>query len=235
MQTRRLVVIVAVAIICTVFVLIVGDAGSPAVRAALQTNPVPLAAKTCVPLRFDVRECGAVGDGQSNDTVSIQQAIDTCAQQGGGSVVLDQGTFLAGTLLLRSHMELHLTSTAVLQGVADLAQYRVDSQVVYKCLNQALLFAEGCEHVAITGQGTIDGQGKVFRNGEKDPRPVLIRLRDCHDVRIEGLLVKDAASFAVHPIHCRQVRIEGLRIDSRVQPNSDGIDVDGCQDVFISN
>ena len=46
---------------------------------------------------------------------------------------------------------------------------------------------------------------------------------------------KDAASFAVHPIHCQQVRIEGLRIDSRVQPNSDGIDIDGCQDVFISN
>jgi hypothetical protein len=54
-------------------------------------------------------------------------------------------------------------------------------------------------------------------------------------VRLEGILVKDAASFGVHPIHCRQVRIEGLRIDSRVQPNSDGIDIDGCQDVFISN
>ena len=89
--------------------------------------------------------------------------------------------------------------------------------------------------MAITGQGVIDGQGKEFRNGEQDPRPVLIRLRDCRNVRIEGVLVKDAASFAVHPIHCRQVRIEGLRIDSRVQPNSDGIDIDGCQDVFISN
>ena len=132
-------------------------------------------------------------------------------------------------------MELHLTSTAVLLGVTDLAQYRVDSKVVYKLLNQSLLFAEGCEHVAITGQGTIDGQGKAFRNGEKDPRPVLIRLRDCRNVRIEGVLVKDGASFAVHPIHCQQVRIEGLRIDSRVQPNSDGIDIDGCQDVFISN
>ena len=131
--------------------------------------------------------------------------------------------------------ELHLTSTAVLLGVTDLAQYRLDPKVVYKLLNQSLLFAEGCQHVAITGEGTIDGQGKTFRNGETDPRPVLIRLRDCRDVRIEGVLIKDGASFAVHPIHCQQVRIEGLRIESRVQPNSDGIDIDGCQDVFISN
>ena len=63
-----------------------------------------------------MREFGAVGDGNRIDTGSIQQAIDACAQQGGGTVVLDHGTFLSGTLLLRSHVELHLTSTAVLLG-----------------------------------------------------------------------------------------------------------------------
>ena len=84
-------------------------------------------------------------------------------------MVVHNGTFLTGTLFLRSHVELHLTSTAVLQGVGDLAQYRADSKVVYKLLNQSLVFAEGCEHVAITGQGTIDGQGKAFRNGELRP------------------------------------------------------------------
>ena len=64
---------------------------------------------------------------------------------------------------------------------------------------------------------------------------MLIRLRDCSNVRLEGFLAKDAASFAIHPIHCRQMRVEGVRISNRVQPNNDGIDVDGCQDVFISN
>jgi hypothetical protein len=54
-------------------------------------------------------------------------------------------------------------------------------------------------------------------------------------VRLEGFLVKESPSFGVHPIHCRQVRIEGLRIDSRANPNTDGIDLDGCQDVFVSN
>ncbi len=209
--------------------------GAAGCAAALQANSVSTTADTGHRRTFNVREFAAVGDGESNDTGPIQQAIDACAEQGGGIVLLDRGTFLTGTLVLRSHVEMHLTSTAILLGVADLAQYHVDAKVVYKQLNQSLLYAAGCEHVAITGQGTIDGQGKVFSNGERDSRPVLIRLRDCRNVRIEGVLVKDAASFAVHPIHCQQVRIEGLRIDSRVQPNSDGIDIDGCQDVFISN
>ena len=184
---------------------------------------------------LDVRAFGATGDGRSNDTAAIQRAIDACASQGGGVVVVDHGTFLTGSLVLRSHVELHLTSTALLKGVTDLAQYHVDPKEVYKLLNRSLIFAEWCEHVAITGEGTIDGQGKAFPAGEKDSRPVLIRLRDCRNVRLGGFLVKNSPSFGVHPIHCRQMRIEGLRIDSRVQPNSDGIDVDGCQDVFISN
>ena len=235
MRTSRFVYTVALTIICISLVLIRSHAGPPPAQAALQANPTPLAGNADVPQRFDVRKFGAVGDGQANDTGPIQQAIDLCAQQGGGMVVLDQGRFLTGTVVLRSNVELHLTSTAVLLGSTDLAHYRVDPKVVYKLLHQSLLFAEGCEHVAITGQGTIDGQGKAFAHGEKDPRPVLIRLRDCRNVRIEDVLVKDGASFAVHPIHCQQVRIEGLRIDSRVQPNSDGIDIDGCQDVFIAN
>jgi len=183
---------------------------------------------------FDVRSYGAAGDGKTNDTAAIQRAIDACGQLG-GVVLLDRGTFLAGTIRLRSHVELHFTSTAVLLGSTDLAHYAADANVVYKLLNQSLVYANGCEHVAITGEGTIDGQGKAFRNGDRDQRPVLLRLRDCRDVRLEGVLVKNAASFAVHPIHCRQLRIEGLRIDSLVQPNSDGIDVDGCQEVLISN
>src|SRR5271157_3930956 len=235
MKATRLLAVMGVALICGTLAGPASEAGPPAGPVILGTSPSPSAVNTASPGQLDVRTFGALGDGRSNDAAAIQRAIDTCARQGGGVVVLDRGTFLTGTLMLRSHVELHLTSTAVLKGVGDIAQYRADPKVVYKLLNRSLIFAQGCEHVAITGQGTIDGQGKAFPATDKEPRPVLIRLRDCHDVRLEGFLVKDSPSFGVHPIHCRQMRIEGLRIDSRVQPNSDGIDVDGCQDVFISN
>jgi hypothetical protein len=212
-----------------------GEGGPPAMPAAPTRSPSPTSPTVAGRLVLDVRQFGATGDGRSNDATAIQRAIDQCAQAGGGVVVLDRGTFLSGGLVLRSHVELHLTSTAVLMGVTDLTQYHVDPKVPYKLLDRSLVFAEGCEHVAITGEGTIDGQGKAFPSTDKDARPVLIRLRDCHDVRLEGFLVKESPSFGVHPIHCRQMRIEGLRIDSRANPNTDGIDLDGCQDVFVSN
>ncbi len=185
--------------------------------------------------RLDVRAFGAKGDGTTDDTAAIQRAIDRGVEQGGGVVVLDRGKFLSGSLILRSHVELHLESTATLLGIADLARYHVDPKEPYRILAPSLIFAEGCEHVAITGSGTIDGHGKTWTGKDSDPRPVLIRLRDCRDVRLEGFLVRESRAFGIHPIHCRQVRIEGVRIDSTTNPNTDGIDIDGCQDVFVSN
>ena len=197
---------------------------------------------------FDVREFGAAGDGKSNDTAPIQRAIEACAQSGGGLVRVHNGTFLTGTLVLRSHVELHLTSTARLVGVTDLSLYHRDKKMPYHLINRSLIYAEGCENIAVTGRGTIDGQGDVLRqaleraHGERwwpaaewSERAVLIRLRDCRNVRIEGVRLTNSGAFAVHPIHCRQMRIEGLRIDNRGMPNNDALDVDGCQDVFISN
>ena len=128
------------------------------------------AARPTGPRSFDVRDFGAVGDGKSLDTGAIQHAIDACVQQGGGIVVVDHGNYLTGTIQLRSHVELHLTSTATLLGVGDLAKYRRDPKEVYKLLDRSLVYAEGCDQIAITGQGTINGQGKQFKNGNRDLR-----------------------------------------------------------------
>jgi len=187
------------------------------------------------PACFDVRDFGALGDGKTNDAPALQRAIDACAQQGGGTVVLHNGTFLSGTVRLQSHVELHLTSTAVLLGIGDLRQYTQDAHTPYRQIARSLIYASGCQHVAITGQGTINGQGELFGKQESDDRPVLVRLRDCHNVRLEGILLQNSGAFAVHPIHCRQLRINGLRIDNDVRPNNDALDIDGCQDVFIAN
>ena len=186
-------------------------------------------------LCFNVRDFGATGDGQTNDTASIQQAIDACAQSGGGRVVLAHGRFLSATIHLRSHVELRMDSSATLLAHPDVSLYYTDTKTPYVILGKMLVYAEGCEHVAITGTGTIDGQAKLFSPKEEDIRPMLIRLRDCTHARVEGILLKDSASFNLHPVHCKHLRIVGLRINSRLRPNNDGIDVDGCQDVFISD
>lgn len=183
---------------------------------------------------FNVRDFGALGDGHANDTMAIQEAINACAEGGGGRVLLDHGRFLSATIHLRSHVELHLTSTATLLAHADLSLYPLDP-TPYLALGQMLVYAEGCEHIAITGAGTLDGNANVFGPQEVDVRPVIVRLRNCTHVRIEGVFLKDSASFHLHPIHCRHVRIVGVRIEGWLRPNNDGIDIDGCQNVFISD
>jgi hypothetical protein len=185
-------------------------------------------------MRYDVREHGAMGNGAADDTVAIQRAIDVCSRHGGGTVLLHDGVFPSGTIHLRSHVELHLTSTAVLRGTPDLSRYHVDPHVPYKQLDRSLIYALDCDNIAITGQGTVDGQGASFPAGPQDKRPVGVRLRRCRNVRLEGVRFLNAGAFMIHPIHCSGMRIEGIRIDSLVRPNNDGIDLDGCQDVFIS-
>jgi len=199
-------------------------------------------------LAVDVRDYGAIGDGIANDTAAIQRGLDACAAAGGGVVRLHNGTFLSGTVKLRSRVELQLSASARLLGVTDLALYHRDTAMPYHLVNRSLVYAAGCEDIAITGEGTIDGQGDVFRQAfehrfgdawwpscEHQERTALIRMRDCRNVRLAGLRLTNSASFAVHPIQCRQVRIEGLRIENRGMPNNDALDVDGCQDVFIAN
>lgn len=186
---------------------------------------------------FPVTNFGAVGDGAADDTVALQRTIDACAASGGGRVLLHNGCFLSGTLRLRNHVELHLSSSAVLLGSKKLADYPRDGITLYRTQDRALVDAAGCEYVSVTGEGVLDGQGAAFASdkGELAERPVLIRFRDCRNVRVEGVLMKDSGVFALHAVHCRQVRVEGVRIDNLVMPNGDGIDIDGCQDVFIAN
>ena len=72
---------------------------------------------------LDVRTFGAVGDGVAKDTAALQGALDACGALGGGTVVVPPGTYLTGTLWLRSHVNLRLEHGAVLKGSPDLADY----------------------------------------------------------------------------------------------------------------
>ena len=68
---------------------------------------------------FHVKSYGAVGDGITMNTAAIQSAIDDCAAQGGGRVVVGEGTYLSGSITLRSRVELHIEADGCLLGSAD--------------------------------------------------------------------------------------------------------------------
>lgn len=189
-----------------------------------------------IPGIYDVRKYGATGNGKTNDAGAIQKAIDTCSKNGGGVVKLDNGVFLSGGISFKNNVELHLTSSAVLLGSPDLSTYNKDKKSTFGEPSRSFIYAADCHHIALTGTGKIDGQGHLFKSDSTySVRPLLIQLRDSQDVRINDLLLTNSAVWACWLLHCERVKVDGVRIDNPISPNRDGIDIDGCREVHISN
>ncbi|HPA16322.1 MAG TPA: glycoside hydrolase family 28 protein [Verrucomicrobiae bacterium] len=190
---------------------------------------------------WDPREFGAKVDGRTPDTAAIQAAVDACAEAGGGTVMLRGGVFLSGTICLRSHVTLHIEGGATLRGSADIRDYpSITPRIEYLYrgrFTKSLIFAEGQEHIGLIGGGVIDGQGKLFpaKKGDDGGRPYLIRFSECRDVRVRDLTLRDSARWLSHYLACENVTIDGVTIHSRIRENRDGMDIDSCDRVRISN
>ena len=193
---------------------------------------------------FNPRLLGARGEGQTLDTCAMQAAIDACARLGGGTVLVPAGQYLVGTLFLRDRVTLHLEAGATLLGSQDPADYPVTynrwegmEQLTYA----PLIAGNGLENIAISGRGTIDGQGEFWWQAFNDktltsPRPRLIGFTDCHNVLIEGITLTNSPAWTVNPVRCENVNIRGLTIiNPPNSPNTDGINPDSCRGVRISD
>jgi polygalacturonase len=212
---------------------------------------------------FRIADFGALGDGKTLNTTSIQKTIDQCAATGGGTVYVPAGVFLTGTFQLRSHVNLHLESGAVLKGSERLEDYHLNGNLV------GLIFTQDAEDVAITGLGTIDGNGDLFmdltkakkidsagsawtrqkghfrevREGLGDgpvvpkDRPFqMIIFSDCRNVTLRDVTIKDSPFWTVHLADCDGVVVSGLRIrGNMLVPNNDGIDFTSCSNVEMSD
>ncbi|MFN8395012.1 MAG: glycoside hydrolase family 28 protein [Bacteroidia bacterium] len=204
---------------------------------------------------FSIVSHGAVGDGKTLNTSAIQATIDEAYASGGGRVIVPRGRFLSGSIVLKSNVELHLEKGAIILGSTDPKQYiqlHNNTCVGYK----ALLLAYQSEHIALTGQGTLDGQGSrlalnidsLFYIGqidsvqyefpEKRPkwflRPQVIQFFDCKDVRVEEVTVKNSACWVQTYVLCQDLRIDRIRVESDAYWNNDGIDIVDCRRVRVT-
>ena len=185
-------------------------------------------ARTCDVLRY-----GAIGDGLAKDTAALQRAIDDCATGDGGTVLLAHGTFLSGTIRLRSHITLRIEAGATLLGSRDDADYPLlppdnDNKESASC-RHALVYGENVEGVRIEGGGTIDGNADIDKwrsmarpEGE---RPMAIFTSWSMSVDISGITVRNAATWAVVNMDVEFLHIHGITVDSPLGPTHDGIDV----------
>jgi polygalacturonase len=187
---------------------------------------------------YDVRDYGARGDGKTLCTSAIQKAIDRCSKDGGGTVYLAPGTFLSGTVRLKSDVIMKLAAGSTLLGSKDLEDYPPTVQAFRSYTdnytNKSLIYAEKAERISIVGRGTIDGQGASFK-GSYMVRPYIIRFTECRNITVENITLRDSPMWMQHYMACDDVRISGVTVRSRVNNNNDGINIDSCRRVVISD
>jgi polygalacturonase len=197
---------------------------------------------------FNIAAYGAVAGGQTLNSVAIQKAIDAAAAKGGGKVVVPAGIFLTGTIRLKTGVELSLDKDAVLLGSTNLSDYERNDRWY------ALILADRQNNIAITGYGTIDGQGsalaknviKLVKNGAiVDPlklnrpdehlRPQLLELQRSTQVKIQHVTLKNSSCWVETYNKCTDLLIDSITVQSTAFWNNDGIDIVDCKNVKIKN
>ena len=198
---------------------------------------------------YNVVDYGAVGNKIVDDAKAIQQAIDECSANGGGTVLLPANhTFMSGPLCLKSNVNLHLEATAVLLANPDEGIYKLSAFGENRGEGMMWIYANGADNISITGKGTIHGNGIAFMGKELDdsyelkpvttfdPRPHVLTLTDVKNLTIRDITIRDGAYWTVHLIGCDGAVIDGINLLNNLKiRNGDGIDLDHSRNVRISN
>lgn len=175
-------------------------------------------------------------------TDAFKTALEQIRQNGGGELFVPAGDYPTGAIRLYSHTTLRLENGAhvrFLQRADAFPLILLEFEGLGGLAHQPCVYAENAEHVCITGEGTLDGQGEywwkqAFAKTLQHPRPYLVCFSNCRHVTLENVFLTNSPVWTVHPLRCEDVTIRGLRICNPADsPNTDGIDPDACSDVRI--
>lgn len=190
---------------------------------------------------------GINSDGVTLNTTSIQYAIDFISAKGGGRLVFYVGRYVTGSIYLKSNVTLRLEEGAVLLGSLNPFDYDKNTWT-------ALIFARDQTNVGITGKGIIDGRGQQvalnvvtniekglledsYKNGRPSEmnRPVNIYFRNCQDITIRGITLRNSASWNQTYEQCKNLAIDSVTVDNTSYWNEDGVDIVDCVNVTMTN
>lgn len=203
---------------------------------------------------LDVRDFGAKGDGEADDTQPIQAALYACPPQ--GRVYVPEGRYKISSLYFKSHTRFELAEGAVLEAfpgrsgrallpgfVRDFrgGKYHLGSWEgnPLDCYAGILTLLD-VEDVLIYGRGTVEGGGSAegwWKNPKERVgawRPRSVFMRRCRNVRIQGITIRNSPSWTVHPMESENLDFINLSIQNPWDsPNTDGINPEACTGVRI--
>lgn len=206
-----------------------------------------------------VNDFGAKADGLTVDTRSIQDAIDACAKRGGGTVVFKPGTYVSGSLFLKSNVHLKIDQGVVLLGSQDFADYpeiRTRIAGIEMVWPAALINVIDAKNVAVTGKGIVNARGKfcwdkywsmrkeydkkglrwIVDYDAKRVRTFL--MQHAEDVTLQDLTFKNAGFWTVQVLYSRFVTVRGLIIrnnEDGTGPSTDGVNIDSSSWTLVEN
>ena len=198
---------------------------------------------------YNVRDFGATGDGQTLDSPAINAAIEAAVRDGGGQVLLPAGTYLCGSIHLKSNIDLHLSAGCTILAAPtkmnaydasepfDFPEYQDGGHTYF---HNSLIWAEGEKNVSITGHGMIDGKGLTNKDTENSGNiqggsigtgDKAIALKLCRQVTIRDITIYRGGHFGIIMTGCDLSTIDNVTIDT----NRDGFDIDCCKYMTITN
>lgn len=199
---------------------------------------------------YDVREYGAKGDGQTLDSQSINKAIEKASENGGGEIYFPAGSYLCGSIRLKSNIHLNLAAgCTILAAPAEMKAYDESESFGgfpeyqdggHTYFHNSLIWGDGIENVSITGHGMIDGKGLTKKDteiagnvqgGSIGTGDKAIALKRCKNFTIRDITIYRGGHFAIITTGCERGTIDNVTIDT----NRDGIDIDCCKYISVSN
>ncbi|MEO7047362.1 MAG: glycosyl hydrolase family 28 protein [Ferruginibacter sp.] len=188
---------------------------------------------------FNIRTYGAVADNATDNSIAIQNTINAATAAGGGKVIVPAGVFICGPLQFANNLCLQLDKDAVLKFLP------IDKYPGGTTTGTDFISGIKLHDVAITGKGTIDGQGSPWWPFAKDntaKRPRMIALKDCDKILIEDVTLMNSPKFHIAISgKSSNVTVSGIIVrapasNDPVNPshNTDACDVAG-RDILIKN
>lgn len=216
------------------------------------------AVREALDIKYNVRNFGAKGDGVAKDTVAVQRAIDAASSAGGGEVLLPAGTYLCGSVFLKSGVDFHLAEGAVLKGSPDPADYNAADVAPqnYGRLGVGdntsgghLILCIEQENVTLRGPGKIDGNVGAFLKMPDGTHPEhklkipwrpsqMVWFVESKGISIRDIEMADAPYWSCFIYGCEDVAVKNAYIHTVRDPhtyNGDGLDIDSSRHVRVSD